>query len=121
MLTATVSSLLCCRRSRPKTSDASSTRALTQDRTLILLGTVDVTLQDKSIAVVVEHLGLRHSASITPSLWSRAWPNSRCQVRVRSTGEADVWCLPGAFVGCRSGEGTRGGRVHVPAAPHGDA
>jgi superfamily II DNA or RNA helicase len=42
-------------------------RALTKGRTLILLGTVEVTLQDPSIDVVVEHLGLRHTASITPS------------------------------------------------------
>jgi hypothetical protein len=42
-------------------------RALTKGRTLVLLGTVDVTLRDPSIAVVVEHLGLRHTASITPS------------------------------------------------------
>jgi len=42
-------------------------RALTKGRTLVLLGTVSVTLQDPSIAVVVEHLGLRHTASITPS------------------------------------------------------
>lgn len=42
-------------------------RALTKGRTLVLLGTVGVTLQDLSIAVVVEHLGLRHTASITPS------------------------------------------------------
>jgi superfamily II DNA or RNA helicase len=42
-------------------------RALTKGRTLILLGTVEVTLEDPSIAVVVEHLGLRHTASITPS------------------------------------------------------
>jgi superfamily II DNA or RNA helicase len=43
-------------------------RALTKGRTLVLLGTVEVTLQDPSIAVAVEHLGLRHAASITPSL-----------------------------------------------------
>ena len=42
-------------------------RALTKGRTLVLLGTVGVTLQDPSIAVVVDHLGLRHTASITPS------------------------------------------------------
>jgi superfamily II DNA or RNA helicase len=42
-------------------------RALTKGRTLVLLGTVGVTLQDRSIAVVVEHLGLRHTGSITPS------------------------------------------------------
>ena len=43
-------------------------RALTKGRTLILLGTVEVTLQDTSIAVAVEHLGLRHIATIVPSL-----------------------------------------------------
>ena len=42
-------------------------RALTKGRTLVLLGTVEVTLQDPSIAVAVEHLGLRHTANITPS------------------------------------------------------
>jgi len=42
-------------------------RALTKGRTLLLLGTVEVTLQDPSIAVIVEHLGLRHTARITPS------------------------------------------------------
>jgi ERCC4-related helicase len=42
-------------------------RVLTKGRTLVLLGTVEVTLQDTSIAVVVEHLGLRRTASITPS------------------------------------------------------
>ena len=43
-------------------------RVLTKGRTLALLGTVEVQLQDTAIAVVVEHLGLRHTASITPSL-----------------------------------------------------
>lgn len=43
-------------------------RALTRGRTLILLGAVEVTLQDPSINVVVEHLGLHHTASIRPSL-----------------------------------------------------
>lgn len=43
-------------------------RTLTKGRTLILLGTVDVTLQDTSIAVTVEHLGLRASGLIAPSL-----------------------------------------------------
>jgi len=42
-------------------------RTLTQGRTLVLLGIVDVMLQDHSIAVTVEHLGVRHAASITPS------------------------------------------------------
>ena len=43
-------------------------RTLTKGRTLVLMGNVEVTLEDPSIAVVVEHLGLRHTASITPSL-----------------------------------------------------
>src|SRR3978361_2321756 len=43
-------------------------RTLTKGRTLVLMGNVEVTLADPSIAVVVEHLGLRHTASITPSL-----------------------------------------------------
>ena len=42
-------------------------RVLTRGRSLVLLGTVEVALQDPSIAVTVEHLGLRHTASITPS------------------------------------------------------
>jgi superfamily II DNA or RNA helicase len=46
-------------------------RALTKGRTLLLLGTVEVTLHDPSIAVMVEHLGLRHTASITSSLRGR--------------------------------------------------
>ncbi len=46
-------------------------RVLTKGRTLVLLGTVDVTLRDTSIAMTVEHLGLRHTASITPSSLGR--------------------------------------------------
>ncbi len=42
-------------------------RVLTRGRSLALLGAVEVTLEDASISVVVEHLGLRHTASITPS------------------------------------------------------
>ena len=42
-------------------------RLLTKGRTLALLGTVEVTLQETAIAIVVEHMGLRHTASITPS------------------------------------------------------
>ena len=43
-------------------------RALTKGRTLILLGNVEVTLEGGSIAVLVEHLGQRHTARITPSM-----------------------------------------------------
>ena len=46
-------------------------RALTKGRTLVLIGTVETTVQDSSINVVVEHLGLRHTASITPSSLGR--------------------------------------------------
>lgn len=42
-------------------------RALTRGRTLVLLGAVEVSLQDTGISVVVEHLGLRHTGSIAPS------------------------------------------------------
>ena len=42
-------------------------RTLTKGRTLILLSTVDVTLQDPSVAVAVEHMGERFTGSITPS------------------------------------------------------
>jgi superfamily II DNA or RNA helicase len=41
---------------------------LTKARTLILMGTVEITLRDTAITVVVEHLGRRHAASITPSM-----------------------------------------------------
>ena len=46
-------------------------RVLTKGRTLILLGTVQVTLQDPSVAVVVEHLDQRHVASFTPAALDR--------------------------------------------------
>ena len=42
-------------------------RTLTKGRSLVLLGIVDVVLQDPSIGVAVEHLGVRYAASITPS------------------------------------------------------
>ena len=42
-------------------------RTLTKGRSLVLLGVVDVVLRDPSIDVTVEHLGVRHAASITPS------------------------------------------------------
>ena len=47
-------------------------RILTKGRTLILLGTVQVTLQDPSVAVVVEHLDQRHTASFTPAALDRS-------------------------------------------------
>jgi superfamily II DNA or RNA helicase len=40
---------------------------LTRGRSLILLGTVEVTLHDTSISVMVAHLDQRYAASITPS------------------------------------------------------
>ncbi len=40
---------------------------LTRGRSLILLGTVNVLLQDSSISITVDHLGVYHAASITPS------------------------------------------------------
>jgi superfamily II DNA or RNA helicase len=40
---------------------------LRRGRSLILLETVTVLLKDAAIAVVVDHLGVRHTASITPS------------------------------------------------------
>ena len=48
-------------------------RVLTKGRTLILLGTVQVTLQDPSVAVVVEHFDQRHTASFTPAALDRSW------------------------------------------------
>ena len=42
-------------------------RTLTKGRSLVLLDVVEVALRDPSIAVTVEHLGVRHTASITPS------------------------------------------------------
>ena len=46
-------------------------RILTKGRTLILLGTVQVTLQDPSVAVMVEHLDQRHTANFTPAALDR--------------------------------------------------
>jgi superfamily II DNA or RNA helicase len=40
---------------------------LRRGRSLILLETVSVSLKDGSIAVVVDHLGVRHTGSVTPS------------------------------------------------------
>jgi hypothetical protein len=40
---------------------------LRRGRSLILLETVTVSLKDASIAVVVDHLGVRYTASVTPS------------------------------------------------------
>ncbi len=42
-------------------------RALTRGRTLLLLGTVEVTLEPDAIAVSVEHLGLTNRGTIRPS------------------------------------------------------
>ena len=47
-------------------------RTLTKARTLILLGTVQVTLEDPSVAVVVEHLDQVHTASFTPAALDRS-------------------------------------------------
>jgi superfamily II DNA or RNA helicase len=44
---------------------------LTKGRTLILLGAVEVSLQDSSVAVSVEHLDKHFTGSITPSLLGR--------------------------------------------------
>ena len=46
-------------------------RTLTKGRTLVLLGTVQVTLDDPSVAVVVEHLDQVHTASFTPAALDR--------------------------------------------------
>src|SRR4051794_8706954 len=46
-------------------------RTLTKGRSLILLGAVEVTLDDPSITAVVEHVGWRRNATITPSLLGR--------------------------------------------------
>ena len=46
-------------------------RTLTKGRTLVLLGTVEVTLQDPSVVVAVEHLDQRHTASFTPAALDR--------------------------------------------------
>lgn len=42
-------------------------RALTRGRSLLLLGSVDVTLDDAAISVAVEHLGQTHTATIQPT------------------------------------------------------
>jgi len=42
-------------------------RTLTRGRTLVLLGTVDISLNGETITAVVEHLGLRHATSVTPT------------------------------------------------------
>src|SRR3954454_9282032 len=41
---------------------------LTKGRSLVFLGAVEVTLADSSITGVVDHVGHRRSAKITPSL-----------------------------------------------------
>ena len=46
-------------------------RTLTKGRSLILLGAVEVSLADPSITAVVDHLGLRRTVTITPSLLGR--------------------------------------------------
>ena len=54
-------------------------RTLTRGRSLVLLGTVQVTLRDTAIDIVVEHLDLRHTASITTSsLGPRVVFTNRC-------------------------------------------
>ena len=54
-------------------------RTLTRGRSLVLLGTVQVTLRDASIDVVVDHLDLQHSASIsTSALGPRVVFTNRC-------------------------------------------
>ena len=54
-------------------------RSLTRGRSLVLLGTVQVTLRDTAIDVVVDHLDLKHSASIsTSSLGPRVVFTNRC-------------------------------------------
>ena len=46
-------------------------RTLMKGRTLILLGSVEVALQDPSVAVTVEHLDQRYTASFTPAAQDR--------------------------------------------------
>ena len=54
-------------------------RTLTRGRTLVLLGTVDITLADPTITAAVEHLGQRYAASITPSVTGhRVTLRTRC-------------------------------------------
>ncbi len=69
-------------------------RALTKGRTLILLGTVEVTLEDSSIAVMVEHLGQRHTARIIPSmLGSRIVFANRCSCGQSACSHLAAGCL----------------------------
>ena len=44
-------------------------RTLTKGRSLALLGTVETALTDTAVTVAVEHLGQRHTARISPSLF----------------------------------------------------
>jgi len=54
-------------------------RTLTRGRSLVLLASVQVTLQETAIEVVVEHVGLRHTATISPAmLGSRVVFENRC-------------------------------------------
>jgi superfamily II DNA or RNA helicase len=46
-------------------------QVLTRGRTLVLLGSVQVTLQPASIAIAVEHLDQRYTASLAPALLGR--------------------------------------------------
>ena len=46
-------------------------RTLTKGRSLVLLGTVKASVDETAISVVVEHLGLRHSATIMPAPMGR--------------------------------------------------
>ena len=69
-------------------------RTLTRGRTLVLLGTVEVKLQDPSIAVVVEHLGLRHTASVTPSsLGHRVVFDNKCSCGQSACPHLAAGCL----------------------------
>jgi superfamily II DNA or RNA helicase len=69
-------------------------RTLTKGRTLVLMGNVEVTLADPSIAVVVEHLGLRHTASITPSLLgNRVVFQNKCSCGQASCPHLAAGCL----------------------------
>ncbi len=42
-------------------------RAITRGRSIVLLGTVDVVLEDSAISVAVEHLGQRYTGRLVPS------------------------------------------------------
>lgn len=46
-------------------------RTLTKARTLILLGTVEVTLADPSVAIVIEHMEQHYTAGFTPAALDR--------------------------------------------------